>query len=107
MLKVAPWKGVIRFGKKGKLSPRYIGPFEILECIGHVAYRLNLPQELSSIHNVFHISNLKKCLAEDSVIIPMEELQFNKQINFTKTPVEIMNREIKQLRRSRIPIIKV
>ena len=82
MLKVSPWKGVIRFGKKGKLSPRYIGPFEILERIGRVAYRLNLPQELSSVHDVFHISNLKKCLAEDSVIIPIEEIQINKQINF-------------------------
>ena len=72
MLEVAPWKGVIRFRKKGKLSPRYIGPFEILERIGRIAYRLNLPQELSSVHDVFHISNLKKYLAEDSMIIPIK-----------------------------------
>jgi hypothetical protein len=107
VLKVAPWKGVIRFGKRGKLSPRYIGPFEILERIGPVAYRLKLPQELSSVHDVFHISNLKKCLSEETVVIPLEEIQVNKQLHFVETPVEIMDRELKQLRRSRIPIVKV
>ncbi|GJT80442.1 hypothetical protein Tco_1054784 [Tanacetum coccineum] len=61
MLKVSPWKGVIRFGKKGKLAPRYVGPFEILKRIGPVAYRLRLPEELSGIHDTFHVSNLKKC----------------------------------------------
>ena len=69
MLKVAPWKGVIRFGKQGKLSPRYIGPFEILERIGPVAYRLKLPQELSSVHDVFHVSNLKKCLSSFTMLV--------------------------------------
>ena len=78
--------------KNKKISPRYIGPFEILERIGHVAYRLNLPQELSSVPDVFHISKLKKCLAENSVIIPIDEIQINKQINFVETPVEIMDR---------------
>jgi hypothetical protein len=107
LLKVAPWKGVIRFGKRGKLNPRYVGPFKILECIGPVAYRLQLPQELSNIHDVFHVSNLKKCLAEEGVIIPLEELQINKQLKFIETPVEIMGRDQKQLRQSRIPIVKV
>ncbi|GJZ73866.1 putative reverse transcriptase domain-containing protein [Tanacetum coccineum] len=72
MLKVAPWKGVMRFGKRGKLNPRYIGPFRIIERIGPVAYRLELPQELSRVHNVFHVCNLKKCLSDDTLVIPLE-----------------------------------
>ena len=74
----------IRFGKKGKLSPRYIGPFKILECIGHIAYRLILPQELNSVHDVFHISNLKKCLAEDSVIILIKNFNSTNRLNLLK-----------------------
>ncbi|GJY65797.1 putative reverse transcriptase domain-containing protein [Tanacetum coccineum] len=107
MLKVAPWKGVMRFGKHGKLNPRYIGPFRIIERIGPVAYRLELPQELSRVHNVFHICNLKKCLSNDTLVIPLEEIQFDDKLNFIEEPVEIMDREVKQLKRSRIPIIKV
>ncbi|GJW00938.1 hypothetical protein Tco_1556189 [Tanacetum coccineum] len=107
MLKVAPWKGVMRFGKSGKLNPRYIGPFRIIERIGPVAYRLELPQELSQVHNVFHIFNIKKCLSDDTLVIPLEEIQLDDKLNFVKEPVEIMDREVKQLKRSRIPIIKV
>ncbi|GJR73485.1 putative reverse transcriptase domain-containing protein [Tanacetum coccineum] len=107
MLKVAPWKGVMRFGKRGKLNPRYIGPFRILERIGPVAYRLELPQELSRVHNVFHICNLKKCLSDDTLVIPLEEIQLDDKLNFVEETVEIMDREVKQLKRSRIPIIKV
>ncbi|GJZ13490.1 putative reverse transcriptase domain-containing protein [Tanacetum coccineum] len=107
MLKVSPRKGIFRFGKQGKLNPRYIGPFKILEWIGPVAYRLKLPEELSSIHNTFHVSNLKKCLSDESLIIPMKELQLDDKLNFVEEPVEIMDREIKQLKRSRIPIVKV
>ncbi|GKF55963.1 hypothetical protein Tco_0166303, partial [Tanacetum coccineum] len=107
MLKVAPWKGVMRFGKHGKLNPRYIGPFRIIERIGPVAYCLELPQELSRVHNVFHVCNLKKCLSDDSLVIPLEEIQLDDKLNFVEEPIEIMDREVKQLKRSRIPIIKV
>ncbi|GJS41458.1 hypothetical protein Tco_0566501 [Tanacetum coccineum] len=107
MLKVAPWKGVMRFRKRGKLNPRYIGPFRIIERIGPVAYHLELPQELSRVHNVFHVCNLKKCLSDDTLVIPLEEIQLDDKLNFVEEPVEIMGREVKQLKRSRIPIIKV
>ncbi|KAK9075289.1 hypothetical protein SSX86_003612 [Deinandra increscens subsp. villosa] len=107
MLKVSPWKGVIRFGKRGKLNPRYIGPFQILARIGPVAYRLQLPQELSGVHNVFHVSNLKKCLSDETQIIPLEEIQIDDQLHFVEEPVEIMDREVKRMKQSRIPIVKV
>ncbi|KAJ9539019.1 hypothetical protein OSB04_031752 [Centaurea solstitialis] len=107
LLKVSPWKGLIRFGKKGKLSPRFIGPFKILERIGPVAYRLDLPSELSSIHDTFHVSNLKKCLSKEIVILPLGEIQIDEQLLAAEKPIEILEREIKQLRRSKIPIVKV
>ncbi|GJT52002.1 putative reverse transcriptase domain-containing protein [Tanacetum coccineum] len=100
-------KGVIRFGKRGKLNPRYVGPFRIIERIGPVAYRLELPQELSRVHNVFHVCNLKKCFSDDTLVIPQEEIQLDDKLNFVEEPVEIMDREVKQLKRSRIPIVKV
>ncbi|GJT60282.1 putative reverse transcriptase domain-containing protein [Tanacetum coccineum] len=107
MLKVSPWKGVIRFGKRGKLSPRYIGPFKIIERIGPVAYKLELPDKLRGIHNTFHVSNLKKCLADENLVIPLEEIQLDDKLHFIEEPVEIMDRKVKQLKQSRIPIIKV
>nr|GEY39303.1 putative reverse transcriptase domain-containing protein [Tanacetum cinerariifolium] len=106
MLKVSPRKGVIQFGKQGKLKPRYIGPFKILDMIGLVAYKLELSEELKNVHNTFHVSNLKKCLSDESLVIPMKELRFDDKLNFVEEPVEIMDREVKQLRQSHIPIVK-
>ncbi|GJX86542.1 putative reverse transcriptase domain-containing protein [Tanacetum coccineum] len=107
MLKVSPWKGVIRFGKKGKLAPRYVGPFEILERIGPVAYRLRLPEELSGVHDTFHVSNLKKCLADASLHVPLDEIKVDKTLRFVEEPVEIMDRDVKRLKRSKISLVKV
>ncbi|GJZ96403.1 putative reverse transcriptase domain-containing protein [Tanacetum coccineum] len=101
MLKVSPWKGVIRFGKRGKLNPRYIGPFEM------VAYRLELPEQLSRVYSTFHVSNLKKCLSDEPLAIPLDEVHIYEKLNFIKEPVEIMDREVKRWKQSRIPIVKV
>ncbi|KAL4576251.1 hypothetical protein LXL04_012342 [Taraxacum kok-saghyz] len=79
LLKVSPWKGMVRFGKRGKLNSRYIGPFEILARIGPVAYKLKLPQELQNVHDTFHVSNFKKCLTDATLIIPLEEIQVNEK----------------------------
>ncbi|GKA22956.1 putative reverse transcriptase domain-containing protein [Tanacetum coccineum] len=107
MLKVSPWKGVVRFGKRGKLNPRYVGPFKVLERIGSVAYKLELPQELSRVHNTFHVSNLKKCYSDEPLAVPLEGLHIDDKLQFVEEPVEIMEREIKRLKRSRIPLVKV
>ncbi|GJS34423.1 putative reverse transcriptase domain-containing protein [Tanacetum coccineum] len=102
MLKVSPWKGVVRFGKRGKLNPRYVGPFKVLKKVGAVAYKLELPQELSRVHNTFHVSNLKKCYSDDPLVVPLEGLQVDDKLYFVEEPVEIMDHEVKQLRRSRV-----
>ncbi|GKE89009.1 hypothetical protein Tco_1566484, partial [Tanacetum coccineum] len=107
MLKVSPWKGVVRFGKKGKLASSYVGPFEILERIDPVAYRLRLSQELSGVHDTFHVSNLKKCLADASLHVPLDEIKVDKTLCFVEEPIEIMDREIKCLKRSKISLVKV
>nr|GEY96591.1 putative reverse transcriptase domain-containing protein [Tanacetum cinerariifolium] len=155
MLKVSPWKGAVRFGKRGKLNPRYVRPFKVLEMIGDVAYKLDLPKELSRVHNMFHVSNLKKCHAneplavpyvgpfnvlervgdvaykldlpeelsrvhntihvsnlkkchaDEPLAVPLDGLHFDDKLHFVEEPVEIMDREVKRLKRSRIPLVKV
>ncbi|GJY85738.1 putative reverse transcriptase domain-containing protein [Tanacetum coccineum] len=104
---MSPRKGVIRFEKRGKLNPRYITPFKILKRVGPVAYTLELPEELSNVHSTFHVFNLKKCLSNESLVILMKELRLDDKLNFAEEPIEIMDREVKQLRQSRIPIVKV
>ncbi|GJZ16850.1 putative reverse transcriptase domain-containing protein, partial [Tanacetum coccineum] len=107
LLKVSPWKGVVRFGKKGKLAPRFVGPFEIIEKVGPVAYRLDLPEELNGVHDTFHVSNLKKCLADLTLQVPLDEIRVDAKLNFVEEPVEILEREFKKLKHSRIAIFKV
>ncbi|GJT52799.1 hypothetical protein Tco_0978956 [Tanacetum coccineum] len=107
LLKVSPWKGVVRFRKKGKLAPRYVGPFEILERIGLVAYCLRFPHELSNVHDTFHVSNLKKCSADASLHAPFKEIRIDKTLRIVEEPIEIMDREVKRLKCSRILIVKV
>ncbi|GJS10168.1 hypothetical protein Tco_0366964 [Tanacetum coccineum] len=91
MLKVSPWKGVIRFDKRGKLNPCYIGPFKILVKVGTVAYRFELPEQLSRVHSTFHISNLKKCFTDEPLAIPLDEIQIDDKLNFIEELVEIMD----------------
>ncbi|GKA63310.1 putative reverse transcriptase domain-containing protein [Tanacetum coccineum] len=107
MLKVSPWKGVVHFGKRGKLNPRYVGPFKVLEKVGEVAYKLELPEELSRVHNTFHVSNLKKCHADEPLAVPLDGLHLDDKLHFVEEPVEIVGREVKRLKRSRIPLVKV
>nr|GEV32275.1 putative reverse transcriptase domain-containing protein [Tanacetum cinerariifolium] len=107
MLKVSPWKGVVRFGKRGKLNPRYVRHFKVLAKVETVAYRLELPQELSRVHHTFHVSNLKKCYADEPLVMPLEGIHVDDRLQFVEEPVEIIEREIKILKRSRIPLVKV
>ncbi|GJT66055.1 putative reverse transcriptase domain-containing protein [Tanacetum coccineum] len=107
MLKVSPWKGVICFGKRGKLNPRYIGPFKILAKVGPAAYRLELPKKLSHVHSTFHVSNLMKCLSDEPLAILLDEIHVDDKLNFIEEPIEIMDREVKRLKQSCIPTVKV
>ncbi|GJU18074.1 hypothetical protein Tco_1146040 [Tanacetum coccineum] len=107
LLKVTPWKGVVHFGKKGKLVPRCVEPFEILERIGPVVYRLRLPEELSGVHDTFHVSNLKKCLADASLHMPLDEIKIDKTFRFVEEPVENSDREVMRLKCSGMVIVKV
>nr|GEW71538.1 putative reverse transcriptase domain, ribonuclease H-like domain, aspartic peptidase domain protein [Tanacetum cinerariifolium] len=109
-IKCAPFEAlygrVVRFGKKGKLAPWYVGPFEIVKRVGRVAYRLKLPQELSCIHDTFQVSNLKKCLAESDAQIPLEEVKVDENLRFVEEPIEIVERDVKKLKRRRILLVK-
>ncbi|GKF60869.1 hypothetical protein Tco_0177655, partial [Tanacetum coccineum] len=107
MLKVSPWKGVVRFGKQGKLNPRYVRPFKVLAKVGKVAYRLELPQELSRVHHTFHVSDMKKCYADEPLAMSLEGIHVDDKLQFVEEPVKIMEREIKRLKQSWIPLVKV
>ncbi|GJX87117.1 putative reverse transcriptase domain-containing protein [Tanacetum coccineum] len=98
---------VIRFGKREKLNPRYIRPFKIIAKVGTVAYRLELPAQLSRVYSTFHVSNLKKCLSNETLAIPLDEIQIDDKLHFIEEPVEIMDREVKRMKQSRISIVKV
>ncbi|GJT46654.1 putative reverse transcriptase domain-containing protein [Tanacetum coccineum] len=100
-------KRVVHFGKRGKLNPRYVRSFQVIRESRNGSYKLELPQQLSRVHNTFHVLNLKKCLSDESLVIPLEELRVDDKLHFMEELIEVMDREIKQLKRSRIPFIKV
>ncbi|KAL4037197.1 hypothetical protein IC575_000785 [Cucumis melo] len=106
-LKVAPMRGVVRFERRGKLSPRFVGPFVILERIGPVAYRLALPPSLSTVHDVFHVSMLRKYVPDPSHVVDYEPLEIDENLSYTEQPVEVLAREVKTLRNKEIPLVKV
>ncbi|XP_040997139.1 uncharacterized protein LOC121243138 [Juglans microcarpa x Juglans regia] len=106
-LRVAPMRGVMRFGKKGKLSPRYVGPFEILDQIGPVAYRVALPPALLRVHDVFHVSMLRKYVPDPTHVIDFEPLQLQENLTYTEEPMQIIERKEQVLRKRTIPLVKV
>ena len=106
-LKVSPMKGVMRFGKKGKLAPRYVRPFEIRSRVGEVAFRLVLPPELSRIHLVFHVSMLKKYITDPSNVLQPQTVELSEDLTYEEYPVAIVDRQIRQLRTKEIPMVKV
>ncbi|GKA72887.1 hypothetical protein Tco_0779103 [Tanacetum coccineum] len=107
LLKISPWKGAVRFRKRRKLSPCYIGPFKILARVGPMAYKLELPEELKGIHSTFHVLNLKKCLAKVDIVVSMDEIQLDDKLHVIEEPMEIVDQEVKRLKQSRIPIVKI
>ena len=103
-LKVSPWRKILRFGQRGKLSPRFIGPYEILERIGPMAYRLVLPPELAKLHDVFHVSMLRRYRSNKSHILPVQEMQVQEDLSYDEEPKTILAREVKQLRNKQVPL---
>ena len=106
-LKVSPWKKVMRFGRKGKLSPRFIGPYEVIEKVGPVAYRLALPTELENIHNVFHVSMLRRYRSDPSHVVSSKTIELRPNLTYEEKSVEILTQEVKELRNKRILLVKV
>ncbi|KAI3741139.1 hypothetical protein L1987_58806 [Smallanthus sonchifolius] len=107
LLKVSPWKWVIRFRKQGKLSPRFIGPFKVMARVGAVAYRLELPEGLSRLHNTFHVSHLRKCLADESTFVPLDDIEIDEKLNYVEEPMAILDRKVKRLRNKEISQVLV
>ena len=106
-LKVSPWKKVMRFGKKGKLSPRFIGPYEVIKKVGTLAYRLALPPELEKIHSVFHVSMLQRYRSDPSHVVTTETIELRPDLTYEEEPVEILAKEVKELRNKKILLVKV
>ena len=107
LLKISPWKGILRFGKRGKLSPRYIGPYEVIERVGPVAYRLALPHEFSQIHGIFHVSMLRRYRSDPSHILQAQPLELKDDLYYEEEPIAIIARKTKVLRTKTIPLMKV
>ena len=105
-LKISPWKGVLRFGRRGKLSPRFIGPYEIVNKVGPIAYRLKLPPELSRIHDTFHVSMLREHITNPSHVLREQPVQLKDNLTYEETPVQIVDRQEKVLRSKVIPLVK-
>ncbi|XP_024989293.1 uncharacterized protein LOC112523851 [Cynara cardunculus var. scolymus] len=105
--KVSSWKGIIHFGKRGKLSPRYLGPFKVLARVGLQAYRLELPPEMAGIHNTFHVCYLRKCLAEEESVIPLTEIRVDEDNRCVEEPEAILERKTKVLRHKEVVLVKV
>jgi len=106
-LKISPTKGVIRFGTRGKLSPRYIGPFEILDRVGDVSYRLALPPSLDGVHNVFHVSQLRRYVRDDSHVLDHSELELQPDLSYQEQPLAVLDRSVKTLKSRAIPLVLV
>ena len=107
LLKVSPWKGVMRFGKKGKLSPRFIGPFEILRRIGPLAYEHALPPNLQQVHNVFHVSMLRKYHADARHVIEYEQVDLQPDLTYIEQPVRIMDQKEQVLRNKTVKLVRI
>ncbi|XP_070005606.1 uncharacterized protein [Nicotiana sylvestris] len=106
-MKVSPIKGIMQFGKKGKLSPRYVEPYRIIKRIGQVAYKLELPPEMSLVHPAFHVSLLKKVVGDPSTIVPVETIEVNEKLSYEEVPVAILDRQVRKLRNKEIASMKV
>jgi hypothetical protein len=106
-LKVSPMKGVTRFGVKGKLTPRYVGPFLVLERCGHVAYKVLLPESLSAVHNVFHVSQLKKCLRVPEQVVDVSDVNLEHDLTYSKYPIRVLDQKDRVTRRKIIKFYKV
>lgn len=107
MLMVSPWKGIFRFRKRGKLGPRYIRPYRVVARVGQVVYHLELLEQLNQIHDTFHVSQLWKCIAEESAIVPLEDIQVHERLNYAERPVAVLERKTKALQNKVINMVKV
>ncbi|XP_070022917.1 uncharacterized protein [Nicotiana sylvestris] len=106
-VKVSPMKGIMRFGKKGKLSPRFIGPFEILRHVGKIAYELSLPPNLARVHSLFHVSMLQRCHGDPLHVLDFSSVQLDRDLSYVEEPVAILDRHVRKLRSKNIALVKV